>query len=81
MTKQKQKGITFGYCDLNSGQRVYPAMSDLLPEQLPPPQALPLSGEEQNMYAKITCTPPLGQVTVIPKHATAVRVHVNGQRI
>lgn len=69
--KQKQKGITFGYCDPNTGQRVYPAMADLLPDQLPPPQQSSPS-TDNDMYANVTCVPPVGQATTIAKDQQSV---------
>lgn len=71
MPKQKQKGITFGYCDLNSGQRVYPPLSDTIPEKLPPSQQL-YQSPDSDMYASITCVPPVGQATVIPRGQKSV---------
>jgi len=70
---QKQKGITFGYCDEGSGQRVYPApMTDLLPDQVPPAQSDFHKGEQDGMFATITCTPTLGQATVIAREKGSV---------
>lgn len=69
--KQKQKGITFGYCDPNTGQRVYPAMTDLLPEQLPPQQQS-LPPIDSDMYANITCVPPIGQATTVAQDQKSV---------
>ena len=40
-------------------------MVDLLPEQLPPEQATP--NTVNDMDVKVTCTPPLGQATIIPQ--------------
>ncbi|KAF2721884.1 glycoside hydrolase family 36 protein [Polychaeton citri CBS 116435] len=68
----KQKQISFGYCDTETGQRVYPPQpptaapeaEDLLTEQLPPPQPKPFrSGND--MAVKLTSYPPLGQSTAI----------------
>lgn len=67
--KKKQNQITFGFCDVNTGQRVYPALTDL-PDKLPPAQQLYTS--DDNMYAAITCSPPIGQSTAIPKNQTSV---------
>ena len=69
---KKQKGITFGYCDEHTGQRVYPPMTDLLPEQVPPEQ-IAYPRPKPDMYAKVTCTPPLGQVTSITRERDSVR--------
>jgi hypothetical protein len=67
--KKKQAQITFGFCDVNTGQRVYPATTDL-PDKLPPAQQLYTS--DDNMYAAITCSPPIGQPTVVSKDQDAV---------
>lgn len=67
--KKKQNQITFGFCDVNTGQRVYPATTDL-PEKLPPAQQLYTS--DDNMYAAITCSPPIGQPTVVSRDQNAV---------
>lgn len=69
--KKKQNQITFGFCDVNSGQRVYPALTDL-PDKLPPAQQLYTSNDD-DMYAAITCSPPIAQATTIPKHQKSVR--------
>jgi len=70
MSKQKQKGISFGYCDLNTGQRVYPSTSDAIPEELLPAQQLYQASD--SMYAGITCVPPIGQPTVLPRDQDSV---------
>ena len=70
MSKQKQKGISFGYCDLNTGQRVYPSLSDAIPEEIPPAQQLYQASD--SMYAGITCVPPIGQPTVLPRDQDSV---------
>ncbi|KAF2224573.1 raffinose synthase or seed imbibition protein Sip1-domain-containing protein [Elsinoe ampelina] len=66
----KQKGISLGYCDTETGERVYPAPPpDLLPEQVPPSQGKikPKDPEKlDKMFANLTSWPPLGQSTVIP---------------
>jgi hypothetical protein len=67
--KKKQNQITFGFCDVNTGQRVYPALTDL-PDKLPPAQQLYTDDE---MYAAITCSPPIGQPTTIPRNQDAVK--------
>ncbi|KAF2764002.1 glycoside hydrolase [Teratosphaeria nubilosa] len=74
-----QKGISFGYCDTKTGQRVYPPlpvsrMTDLLPEQLPPPQkpAHNPDGQADDMFVKVTCSPPLGQATQIARNQNSV---------
>ncbi|KAK3117659.1 hypothetical protein LTR53_000788 [Teratosphaeriaceae sp. CCFEE 6253] len=88
----KQKGISFGYCDTHTGQRVYPppppappssatdtAMANLLPEQVPPdprPAFYPKKTSGSSMQAKITCTPPLGQATQIARSGAPVRFTV-----
>ncbi|KAK6002831.1 hypothetical protein QM012_001581 [Aureobasidium pullulans] len=71
--KKKQNQITFGFCDVNTGQRVYPALTDL-PDKLPPAQQLYTSDDE--MYAAITCSPPIGQPTIIPRNQDAVTFSV-----
>lgn len=63
-------------CDIQTGQRVYPPpeddnnkMADLLPEQLPPNQRVVQGSENKNdddADLKLTCTPSLGQPTIIP---------------
>ncbi|GAB7357154.1 hypothetical protein MBLNU459_g8147t1 [Dothideomycetes sp. NU459] len=75
MPKQKQKGITFGYCDPNTGQRVYPAMTDLLPEQLPPPQSTS-AAPDSDMYVNVTCVPPVGQATSVARDQDSVHFSV-----
>lgn len=69
--KKKQNQITFGFCDVNTGQRVYPALTDL-PDKLPPAQQLYLGDDE--MYAAVTCSPPIGQATTISKDQRSVRI-------
>jgi hypothetical protein len=69
--KKKQAQITFGFCDVNTGQRVYPATTDL-PDKLPPAQQLYTS--DDNMYAAITCSPPIGQPTIISKDQDTVHI-------
>ncbi|WPH02255.1 Hypothetical protein R9X50_00511100 [Acrodontium crateriforme] len=64
----KQKGITFGYCDITTGQRVYPVPpldkdSNAQPQQ--PLSIAKLSLTDDNMYCRVTCSPSLGQVTHI----------------
>ncbi|KAK4545502.1 hypothetical protein LTR36_002852 [Oleoguttula mirabilis] len=83
LKRTKQKGISFGYCDTTSGQRVYPPlpvseMADILPQQQPPerkPAPYPEEAEE-DMDAKITCYPPLGQASQIARHRDGVRFTV-----
>ncbi|KAG9641373.1 glycoside hydrolase family 36 protein, partial [Aureobasidium melanogenum] len=70
--KKKQNQITFGFCDVNTGQRVYPALTDL-PDKLPPAQQLYTDDE---MYAAITCSPPIGQPTTIPRNQDAITFSV-----
>ncbi|KAK5109106.1 hypothetical protein LTR62_007563 [Meristemomyces frigidus] len=90
--RTKQKGISFGYCDTHSGQRIYPAgaeqpllvqsattMADILPDQQPPeqkPSLYPSSSSSEEMYAKVTCIPALGQATQILRHTGSVRFSV-----
>ncbi|PNS21962.1 hypothetical protein CAC42_560 [Sphaceloma murrayae] len=66
----KQKGISLGYCDTETGERVYPPPpSDLLPEQQPPKQGAIRPKDPakvDQMFADITSWPPLGQATTIP---------------
>ncbi|KAH0137775.1 glycoside hydrolase family 36 protein, partial [Aureobasidium melanogenum] len=62
----------FGFCDVNTGQRVYPALTDL-PDKLPPAQQLYTDDE---MYAAITCSPPIGQPTTIPRNQDAITFSV-----
>jgi hypothetical protein len=69
--KKKQNQITFGFCDVNTGQRVYPAIT-APPDKLPPAQQLYTSGD--NMYAAITCSPPIGQPTVVSKDQHSVHI-------
>ncbi|KAK5146037.1 hypothetical protein LTR04_001128, partial [Oleoguttula sp. CCFEE 6159] len=69
--KQKQKGISFGYCDTATGQRVYPASDP--PDLVAAPEA---SVDLRGMYAKIVCSPPLGQVTVVSSDAESVQFTV-----
>ncbi|KAI7197876.1 glycoside hydrolase [Hortaea werneckii] len=85
LKRKPQKGITFGYCDINTGQRVYPPppvseMTDLLPEQQPPEQQKPAFYPEEldqdDMYVKVTCHPPLGQATRIARHQHSVKFAV-----
>ncbi|KAI6804091.1 glycoside hydrolase family 36 protein [Hortaea werneckii] len=85
LKRKPQKGITFGYCDTNTGQRVYPPppvseMTDLLPEQQPPEQQKPAFYPEEldqdDMYVKVTCHPPLGQATRIARHQHSVKFAV-----
>lgn len=71
--REKQKGITFGYCDETTGERVYPPMTDLLPDQLPPVQQAYQAPDQDGMFAKVTCTPPLGQQTIIAESSPSVR--------
>ncbi|KAM0717139.1 hypothetical protein Q7P37_006991 [Cladosporium fusiforme] len=79
--RAKQKGISFGYCDTNTGQRVYPpgpvsTMTDLLPDQLPPKRKstfYPSSSEGEKSDVRITCIPPLAQVTQVAKESTSVK--------
>jgi hypothetical protein len=88
LKRAKQKGISFGYCDTKTGQRVYPPppvseMTDLLPEQQPPEQtpAFYLNSklserseeEEGDMYVKVTCSPNLGQAARISRHESSVK--------
>ncbi|KAK3630052.1 hypothetical protein LTR56_017697 [Elasticomyces elasticus] len=81
----KQKGISFGYCDISTGQRVYPAlppapaMGDHLPEQEPPdqrPAFYPDEDSSGDIHAKVTCIPPLGQATQIARGGHSVRFTV-----
>jgi len=80
--RAKQKGISFGYCDTKTGQRVYPPtkvseMSDLLPDQVPPerkPAFYPSSSDGVDI--RMTCIPPLAQVTQIAKEQTSVKFAV-----
>ncbi|KAK0945799.1 hypothetical protein LTR29_002655 [Friedmanniomyces endolithicus] len=81
----KQKGISFGYCDTRTGQRVYPpppltpAMTEHLPEQEPPeqrPAFYPDEASSDEMHAKVTCIPPLGQATQIARGGKSVRFTV-----
>ena len=54
-------------------------MSDPLPEQQPPPAAPAHDSDisdDSNMGAKVTCYPPLGQVTLIARESEAVRFTV-----
>ncbi|KAK5129980.1 hypothetical protein LTR08_002573 [Meristemomyces frigidus] len=80
--RTKQKGITFGYCDTQTGQRVYPPLPasapDLLPEQQPPAQAPAFypDAADVDMDVKATCYPPLGQVTLIARQSESVRFTV-----
>lgn len=72
----KQKGISLGYCDTETGERVYPPPPpDLLPEQRPPSQGT-IAPKDPNkvdkMFANITSWPPLGQATTIPQGQKAV---------
>ncbi|CAD0096207.1 unnamed protein product [Aureobasidium mustum] len=67
--KKKQNQITFGFCDVNTGQRVYPALTDL-PDKLPPAQQL---YTDNKMYAAITCSPPIGQSTTVSRDQDAVQ--------
>jgi hypothetical protein len=67
--KKKQNQITFGFCDVNTGQRVYPAITDP-PDKLPAAQQLYTS--DDNMYAAITCSPPIGQPTIVSEDQTSV---------
>jgi hypothetical protein len=67
---KKQGQITFGFCDVNTGQRVYPALTDS-PEKLPPAQQLYMSNHD--MYASITCSPSIGQPTIVPINQKTVR--------
>jgi hypothetical protein len=69
--KKKQNQITFGFCDVNTGQRVYPAITDP-PDKLPAAQQLYTSGD--NMYAAITCSPPIGQSTAISEYQDSVHI-------
>lgn len=69
--KKKQNQITFGFCDVNTGQRVYPALTDL-PDKLPPAQQLYASADDE-MYAAITCSPPIGQPTTVARDQNAVK--------
>jgi len=71
--KKKQAQITFGFCDVNTGQRVYPATTDS-PDKLPPAQQIYTS--DDNMYAAITCSPPIGQPTVISEHQDSIQFAV-----
>lgn len=52
-------------------------MTDLLPEQLPPEQNSSIQATssvgDDDMYAKITCSPPLGQATIISGHQQSVQ--------
>ncbi|KAF7193405.1 putative galactinol--sucrose galactosyltransferase 2 [Pseudocercospora fuligena] len=78
----KQKQISFGYCDIVKGERVYPlptmSESDLLPEQLPPQQIQPSSrlNDLDDMYCKVTCHPPLGQATTVPRDQNGVEFSI-----
>ncbi|KAH9826905.1 glycoside hydrolase family 36 protein, partial [Teratosphaeria destructans] len=78
-----QKGISFGYCDTRTGQRVYPPppvskMTDLLPDQLPPPQKPPHNPDDQvdGISVNLTCSPPLGQATQIARDRHSVHFTV-----
>ena len=60
-------------CDPETGQRVYPpppiddmSEADLLPEQLPPKQTTHHADQQSDNTMQLTCSPPLGQATVIP---------------
>ncbi|KAL1297870.1 hypothetical protein AAFC00_006393 [Neodothiora populina] len=72
MPKQKQKGITFGYCDLNSGQRVYPALSDTIPEKILSSQ----QSADLDMFANITCVPPIGRTKTVAIGQDSIRFSV-----
>ncbi|SMR52562.1 unnamed protein product [Zymoseptoria tritici ST99CH_1A5] len=78
--RTKQKQISFGYCDISTGQRVYPPMSDdLLPEQQPPelePPARTRTPDNDDMYLKLTCWPPLGQPLTVSRHEHSVHFTV-----
>lgn len=54
-------------------------MTDLLPQQLPPtrkPAFYPASGQAEGVDARITCIPPLAQVTQVAKEKTSVKFAV-----
>lgn len=51
-------------------------MTDLLPDQVPPQQKTFGGPKDNDMYAKITCTPPLGQASVVPRDNGFVRFTV-----
>lgn len=53
-------------------------MSDLLPEQVPPeqPPLLQSEGHRDDGHSKLTCTPPFGQSTIIPKEQHSVKFTV-----
>ncbi|QIW97208.1 hypothetical protein AMS68_002726 [Peltaster fructicola] len=78
----KQKGITFGRCDINTGQRVFDdssasKMTDILPEQAPPKRETILQPANVDLYdgvhLNLTCTPALGQATTIPSDQHSVK--------
>ena len=76
MSEQKQKGISFGYCDVNTGARVYPPLLDSTTERLQSSRQ-DYQSPGSDMYANITCVPPIGQATIIPTSQATVRIPPN----
>ncbi|KXL47911.1 MAG: glycoside hydrolase family 36 protein [Acidomyces sp. 'richmondensis'] len=79
--RAKQKGISLGYCDTRTGQRVYPPppvsqMTDLLPEHQSlqhTPALYPSGSSDEDVSVKVTCFPPLGQATQVARQQSSVR--------
>ena len=52
---------------------MYPPLSDKIPDKLSPPQQIDQTSDSE-MYASITCVPPIGQPTIVPREQDSVSI-------